>query len=952
MLKLTGTIMAALLATAAPALAAPVAPAPTKVLVDQVRIPYDQFTLANGLRVIVHTDRKTPVVAVSVWYHIGSKDEPVGKGGFAHLFEHLMFYGSEHNNGVFFKRLEDVGATDSNGSTWFDRTNYFENVPTPALDLALFLESDRMGHLLGAIDQKKLDAQRGVVQNEKRQGDNQPYGLTDYAVLEGLFPPGHPYRHDTIGSMADLQAASLDDVKNWFRANYGPNNAVVVLAGDIDLATAKPLMEKYFGDIPRGPEPRRFVATVPRRTTTTRETMHDAVANPRLTRAYALPARTDAVTPLVDIAATILANGATSRLYEDLVRDKRLAVGVSGGVSAFEKVSQAQFTVDVAPGVDPAVVDKRIDELFAKFLKDGPTADEVERVVTRNVAGTIRGLEAVGGFGGKAVSLAEGAVYAGDPGYYRTELQRYADATPASVAAAARTWLARGDFRLTVLNGKREARDVAKSIAGPEDAPKGATAPPIRTAVAGAPKGVDRSVLPTVTGVPDLVLPAVERATLANGLKVTLARRTTVPVVRMTLAFDAGLAADDKAKPGLTSLMLALLDEGTTTRTGPEIARSEERLGVSIGASAALDRTRVGMDALKPNLAASLDLFSDIVRHPVFPADQIERVRGQALAGIAQELADPGALARRTLPGLIWGPDHPYGRPGSGTVAGVKAVTRADLIAFHDRTIRPDTAEIFVVGDVTMAELKPLLESTLGDWKAPATPRVVKTFATITPPPAARIVLIDRPGSPQSIIRGGVVLPIKGVDDPLVLRVGNDILGGLSTSRLNSDIREAKGWAYGVGSAIGDAREQVSFSVVAPVQTDRTGDSIAAMIADVAGLRTKPIDATELTGAVNNSVRSLPGEFESGGAVLGALERNALLGRPDDFYTKLSDRYRAMTPAEVNAAAVALNVDRMTWVVVGDRATVEPQLRKLGLPLEVRRDAPGATVPRAAPRRK
>ena len=932
MRSLLGIVFAAALIAAAPVSV----PAPTASLVEQVRIPYDSFVLANGLRVIVHTDRKTPVVAVSVWYHIGSKDEPVGKTGFAHLFEHLMFYGSEHNDGVFFKKLEDVGATDANGTTWFDRTNYFENVPTPALDLALFLESDRMGHLLGAIDQKKLDAQRGVVQNEKRQGDNQPYGLTDYAVLEGLFPPGHPYRHDTIGSMADLDAASLEDVKNWFRANYGPNNAVLVLAGDIDVAKARTLVNKYFGDIPRGPEPRRFAVAVPKRTVTTRETMHDAVANPRLIRTFAVPARTDKATPLVDIAATILANGATSRLYEDLVRDKRLAVSVSGGVQAFEKVSYAQFEIDVAPGVDPGVVDKRVDELFAKFLKDGPTADEVARVATRNVAGTIRGLEAVGGFGGKAVSLAEGAVYAGDPEYYRTELARYADATPATVAAAAREWLSRGDFRLSVLPGKREARDIAKSVAGTEDAPTGATAPPVRVAVAGAPAGVDRSVLPQVTAVPDLVFPAVERTTLSNGLKVTLARRTTVPVVRMMLSFDAGLAVDDRAKPGTTSLMLALLDEGTTTRSGPEIARAEERLGAGIGAGAGFDRTRVTLDALKPNLAASLDLFADIVRHPSFPADQVERVRGQALSGIAQELTDPGALARRTLPPLIWGASHPYAVIGSGTVAGVKAVTRADLLGAHERTVRPDTAELFVVGDVTIAELKPLLEASFGDWRAPAVPPASKTFATVAPPSASRIILIDRPGSPQSLIRGGVVLGLKGIDDPLALRVANDALGGLLTSRLNSDIREAKGWAYGVNSGVSDNREQLAFQVVAPVQTDRTGDSLKAMIADIDQLRSRPIGAGELSGAVNNSVRSLPGDFESGGSVLAALERNALLGRPDDFYTKLSDRYRAMTPAEVNAAAKALTADRMIWVVVGDRATVEPQLKQLGLPVEVR----------------
>ena len=927
--------MRRLLAAFAALLLIGAAPAPTADLVRAVDIAHDDFTVDNGLRVIVHTDRKTPVVAVSVWYHIGSKDEPAGKTGFAHLFEHLMYYGSENNNGVFFKKLEEVGATDANGTTFFDRTNYFENVPTPALELALFLESDRMGHLLGAVDQTKLDAQRGVVQNEKRQGDNQPYGLVDYALLEGLFPPGHPYRHSTIGSMADLDAASLDDVKNWFRANYGPNNAVLVLAGDIDVATARPLVEKYFGDIARGPEPRRFAAPVPRRDRTTRETMRDSVASSRLVRAYVLPGRADAVVPLVDVAATVLAGGQTSRLYDALVRKERLAVSVSGGVQALEKVSWAQFEIDVVPGVDPAKVEARADALIAQFLKTGPTADEVQRVATRAVAGTIRGLEAVGGFGGKAVSLAEGAVYMRDPDFYKIELARYANATPAAVAGAARTWLSKGDHRIAVLPGTRTARDIAKAIDSKADAPSGATAPPIRAAK--TTPGVDRSKPPAVAGLPDLVFPPVERATLSNGMRVTLARRTTVPVVRVLLSFDAGLAADDRAKPGTTSLMLALLDEGAGKRNGVEIAAAKERLGAQIGTPAGLDRTRVSLDALKPNLAPSLDLLADIVRRPNFPPGDLERVRGQALAGIAQELSDPGGIARRILPGLMWGPTHPYATLGSGTPAGVKAVTRADLIAAHARSIRPDTGEIFAVGDTTMAELRPLLEARFGDWRAPTVPPARKTFATVAPPAVERIVLIDRPGAPQSLIRGGVVLPIKGTDDPLALRVANDVIGGLSTSRLNSDLRETKGWAYGVGSSIGDAREQISFQVAAPVQTDKTGESIAAIRTILARAKSDAmLDKAEVEGATQNSIRTLPGDFEGGDTLLSALERNALLGRRDDFYTTLSGRYRKLSPREINAATAAIRSDRLTWVVVGDRKLVEPQLRKLGLPIEIR----------------
>ena len=922
---LLATPLAGPVLLSAPALGAP---APVADLVKAVDIPHESFTLKNGLRVIVHTDRKAPIVAVSVWYHIGSKDEPAGKTGFAHLFEHLMFGGSENNKGSYIKTLEGIGATNLNGTTWFDRTNYFENVPTPALPLALYFESDRMGHLLGAITQETLDLQRGVVQNEKRQGDNDPLGLTQYATLAAVFPVGHPYRHSTIGSMADLDAASMDDVRGWFRSNYGPNNAVLVLAGDIDVAAARPLVERYFGDIPAGPAVTRLATPVPVWNETRRETLYDQIPTPQLSRNWVAPGRLDPAAPLVDIAMTILAGGSSSRLYNDLVRDKKLAVAVSGSAQAFEKVTLAEIAATLAKGVDPAAVETRIDAVLANFLKSGPTADEVSRVVTRNVAGTIRGLEAVGGYGGKAVALAEGAVYAGDADFYKTELAAYAAATPASVLAAARQWLAKGDYRQTVMPGKRPDAE----ITAPRSATKPAAARPVAI--------VARGPAPLLGGTPTLTVAPVERAVLSNGMHIELARRATIPVVQVMLSFDGGYGADDRARLGIQNLALSLLDEGAAGMTGPQIAEAGERLGASIGAGADADRTRISLNALKPNFGGSLALFADIVQRPTFDPVELNRVRGQILTGIAQEEADPGSIARRLLPVLLYGNSHPYGVPGtgSGTVAGVSAVTHDDLVAWHKRWIRPDNGTIFVVGDITMPELKAQLETSFGGWRPDAaTQKGSKTFPDVAPPATARIILIDRPGSPQSLIRGGVVLPVKGSDDPIALQAANDILGGLFSSRLNTDIREQKAWAYGVGSGISGVRDRVAMQIAAPVQADRTGDSMAAIIADVKALTsTKPIDSAERDNTIDNSVRSLPGDFERGAALLGAIEKNAVYGRGDDYYARLVPRLQALTPAQLNAAAQMLSTDRFTWIVVGDRKTVEPQLAKLGLPIEVR----------------
>jgi predicted Zn-dependent peptidase len=917
-------LMLAGVATAQPA-ATPAAPASIARLVEQVSLPYEQFTMDNGLRVIVHTDRKAPIVAVSVWYHIGSKDEPAGKSGFAHLFEHLMFYGSENNDGVFFKKLEDVGATNANGTTWFDRTNYFENVPTQALDLALFLESDRMGWLLGAVTQAKLDAQRGVVQNEKRQGENQPLGLTQEATLKALFPAGHPYAHDSIGSMADLNAASLGDVQSWFRANYGPNNAVLVLAGDIDVATARSLVTKYFGAIPRGPEVKRLPAPVPMWTEVRRETLKDRIPSPRISWNWVVPGRLDQAAVLNDVALTVLAGGASSRLYNALVRESRLAVSVSGGVQAFEKVGMAEIEVTLAPDAKLADVEAKVNQVLTEFIAKGPTADEVARVATRNVASTIRGLEAVGGFGGKAVALAEGAVYAGDPEFYRTELGWYANAAPADVQAAARKWLGQGAYIQTVLPGERPPV---------EEVPP----PPKVAAAAPPPKGPQRMALPDVGPPPLLQWPQIARFTLANGLKVELAQRTTVPLVRMLLSLDGGMAADERDKLGIQQMALALLDEGHDGLAGTEIAELRERLGAGIGAGAGLDRTKLTLDALKSNLPQSLALFAAIVQRPDFPAAELERVRGQMLSALAQEASNPSSIAQRLLTPALYGINHPYGAPpsGLGTVASVKALSREALIAWHNRWVRPDNGTLFVAGDITAAELKPLLEASFGQWQAPASPRGTVMAAAPAPAKPARILFVDRPNSPQSLILAGSLLPIAGSQDLIAQRAAADVLGGLSTSRINTDIREEKNWAYGAYAGLSDGKGQLRSLIYAPVQTDRTGDSIKAIMADIAAIKTtRPITAEERGRTIANSVLALPGEFERGSSFLSAMERNQLLGRPDDYYVTAARRLGALTVDDLNEAVQLFDTDQLLWVVVGDRAKVEPQLKGLGLPLEV-----------------
>ncbi|MDT0509078.1 pitrilysin family protein [Novosphingobium sp. MMS21-SN21R] len=919
-------------------------PAPLADLVSKVQIPYESFKLDNGLTVLVHTDRKAPVVAVSVWYGVGSKNEPKGKTGFAHLFEHLMFNGTENVPGDFFQPLQQVGATDLNGTTWFDRTNYYQTVPTPALDMTLMMESDRMGHLLGAVTQTVLDNQRGVVQNEKRQGDNEPYAMVEYETLETLYPSGHPYHHSTIGSMADLDSASLDDVKNWFRGNYAPNNAILVLAGDIDAATAKAKVAKWFGDIPSGPAVKPVTAPVPTLPAPAAKTIKDQVATTRIYRMWAIPGLDNPDYLPLDLAASVLGGLASSRLDDALVRQQKVAVSVVADASIFAQAGQFSVHADVTPGQDPAKVGAALDAEIARFVKDGPSADEMLRAATSATAGEIRGLERTGGGSGKAPTLAEGLLYNGDAQHYRTELARIAAMKPAEVTAAMQKWLSRPVFALTVEPGTRteggEARGgfFTREASGgrpayfrdPDALAKGA---PVSSVAA-----ADRSKLPAVGELTPLDFPTIERGTLKNGIPVFFAKRSAVPTVSVRVSFDAGYAADPKSALGTQSLLLSLMDEGTEKLSGTELARVRERLGANLRLSANGDTTSFQLDALTPNLAPSLGLLSDVVLHPALDPAELERVRTQQLAGIAAELKNPAALASRTLNPALFGKAFPYAFPptGTGDPAVVKTLSRADLAAFHARWFRPDTAKIFVVGDTTLDQVVKMLDGSFGSWKAYRMARPMKDFSAAIPPAKARVILVDRPGSPQSYIMGGKVLDAKGTDDLVALNTANDVLGGNFLGRINMNLREDKGWSYGTFNGVTEPLDRISFRVIAPVQTDRTGEAIAEVRKEIAAFTgTSGVKAEELDWSTKGSARELPGMFETSAAVLDGMAKIVTYGRPDDYYETLSARYGKMTTAEADKAfRDKITGDGIVWVVVGDAAKVKPQLSGLGLPVE------------------
>ena len=871
-----------------------------------VDIPFQKFVLDNGLTVIVHEDHKAPIVAVNLWYHVGSKNERPGKTGFAHLFEHLMFGGSEHAPGRYIDAMERIGATDLNGTTNSDRTNYFENVPTSALDLTLWMESDRMGHLLGALDQKTLDLQRGVVQNEKRQGENQPYGVARQLITQNTYPAGHPYSWTTIGEMADLDAASMKDVQEWFKTYYGPSNVILVLAGDIDAKTAKEKAEKYFGDIPAGPPVAHQEAWIAKMTGTHRQKVQDRVPQARIYKIWNIPEYGNADADYLDLVSDVLSTGKTSRFYKRLVYDDQIATNANAFVALSEIGGQFRVQATARPGQDLAQVEKELDEELARFLREGPTAEELQRVKTEYAATFIRGIERIGGFGGKSDRLAQSQVFRGKPDAYKESLKRVRDATAEDLKAAANRWLADGVYALEVH-----------------------PFPQFKTASTGA----DRSKAPATGTPPDLKLPKLQRTTLSNGLKVILAERHEVPLVNLWMTADAGYAADQFAAPGTASMTSSLLDGGTSTRTALQISDQLAALGAELRAYSNLDLSIVQLSSLRAKLDPSLELFADVILNPSFPESDFTRQQKQQLAAIEREQNTPVQMALRVFPGLLYGAGHAYGNPltGSGTTDSVTKMKREELVKFHQTWYRPNNATLVVVGDTTLGEIKPKLEKLFANWKTGQIPK--KNVGTVSLASKSTVYLMDKPGALQSVIIAGVIAPPTANPKEIAIEAMNDGLGGMFGSRLNMNLREDKHWSYGARSLLWGARAQRPFIAFAPVQTDKTKESLAEMNKEFRGiLGDHPLSADELVKIQANETLSLPGSRETQDSVGRSIIDLVQFGLPDDYHETYAGKVRALKTSDVeDAAKTVVHPDNLIWVIVGDRAKIEAGVKELGL---------------------
>lgn len=870
-----------------------------------IDIPYKEYVLDNGLRLIVHEDHKAPIVAVNVWYHVGSKNEKPGKSGFAHLFEHLMFNGSENFDDDYFQVLEKIGGTDLNGTTNTDRTNYFQNVPVAALDQVLWLESDRMGHLLGAIGQEKLDEQRGVVQNEKRQGENQPYGRQWQLITDAIWPEGHPYSWTVIGSMEDLNAASLEDVKEWFQTYYGTANAVLSVAGDVQPDEVHEKVKKYFGSISSGPTLTRPEVNIAKRTEDTRQYYEDRVPEARIVQVWNVPPWGTKAMVYLDLASDLLSAGKTSRLYQKLQYEDQLVSSIYAYVNPMEIAGTFTIQANVKPGESVEEVENEINQVLQEFLEKGPTQEELDRIKAQYFANFIKGTERIGGFGGKSDILAMNEVYGTTPGFYKETLEAVANTTLRDIQQTVQTWLSSGKHTLV-------CKPFPEYQAASTDA--------------------DRSKLPEMGEVAVASFPEIQKATLKNGMNIVLAQRKDVPTLVMNLLVNAGYAADQSGQPGTAALAMNMMDEGTQDMDALEINEKLQTLGASLQTYSDLDMSYVRMSTLKPTLDESLDLYADVILNPAFPESELSRLRNEQIAGIQREKATPFSMALRVAPKLLYGEDHAYSNPltGSGYTETVEKIKRDDLVAFYNNWFKPNNATLAVVGDITLDELVSKLEGKFGQWKKGEVPD--RNIASVSNKKGNVLYLMDRPESQQSIVIAGYVTKPYGEVSEIALEAMNNVLGGEFTSRLNMNLREDKHWAYGARSFFVGAKGQRPFLAYAPVQTDKTKESVEEIKKELTTFAgDKPVTKEEFEKTQNNTVLQLPGRWETTDEVGNSLTEMVKYKLDEDYFQTYGERVKNLTLDEIKKVSQEMvHPNQIQWFVVGDKEKVLSGLKEVG----------------------
>jgi zinc protease len=873
-------------------------------------VSFEKFVLPNGLQVILHVDRKLPIVHVNEWFHVGSKNEKPGRTGFAHLFEHEMFEGSKNAPGKYFGRAEQAGANlmegGVNGTTNTDRTNYFITVPSGSLEYVLWLESDRLATLGDYLTRENLDAQRAVVKNERRQGlENQPYGRAFKLIVENLFPAGHPYSWPVIGSHEDLTAASLEDVQDFFRRYYTPSNLSLVIAGDFDPAAAKRLVEKYFGGIPAGPPLDRPGRWVPSLSGEKVVEASDRVPQERVYMVWPSPPFYAPGDAELDLTSLILTDGLASRLQKVLVYDRQLCTTVTAFQQSMEIASLYAIVATARPGASLPEIEKVVTAEIARLAREGPAPAELARAQTKWEFNFVTGLERIGGFGGKADLLNSYNTFLGDPGRFQFDQDRYKRATTEGVRKTVALWIDTPDRLLVRFH--------------PE---QGGRAPDV---------ALDRSRPPALGADAPFRAPEVRSARLENGLEVFVVERRELPKVAVTFAARAGSIADPPGKEGTAYLTAETMRLGTKARGALTIETAFSDLGTSLELNTERESARLSLEVLSRNLGPAIDLLADIVRNPTFPGTEVEREKKRHLDALAQQARDARAVAARVRSMLVFGPTHAYGRAVQGLPGTVEGVTREDLASFHRARFTPGGSALLFAGDIGLDEARALAGKAFGSWSGPPPAEI-----RLTPPapaPAGRIYLIDRQDAAQTVVTQAIPGLPRSSPDYFALTLADGVWGGGAASRLDMNLREDKGYSYGVFSALRPFRGGGIWFSAGGVQTDKTKESVAEFekeLKAIAGAR--PITTEEFEFQKSRIIRGYAQQFESLSRVVGRIADLWTEGMPMTELQREYDETGKISLEAVRAAAVKYaRPDQTALLLVGDRAKIERGVRELNL---------------------
>jgi zinc protease len=906
-------------------------------------IPIEKYSLANGLTVVLHEDHSDPIAAVAIYYHVGSSRETAGKTGFAHLFEHMMFQKSENvGEDQFFKNLQGAGG-QLNGSTSQDRTNYYEVVPKNALEMALWMESDRMGYLENTVTKKALANQQNVVQNEKRQSvDNAPYGFNQGLILKNLYPKGHPYSWTVIGEMQDLTNATVEDVKAFHRKFYSPNNAFLVITGDINKDEVKAMVEKYFGEIPAGEKIEKRAAQPAVLSSTVKLYHEDNFARaPQLTMVFPSVEMFSKDSYALDYLANLLANSKKAPLYTVLVKDKKLTSRVMARSGAQEIAGSFIISVTANPGVNLSDVEKAIFEGFDKFEKDGFSEEDLTRIKAGNETGFYRGFSSDQS---KAFTLAEYTMFTGDPEFYKKDLANTQAVTMADVKAAFKKYIKGKNFVETsfvpkgqvnlAVEGSVNAGIVEEDVTKAAEVQAGEIP---EEALVKTPSKIDRSVMPPVGPDPEVTIPTPWSGSLSNGMKITGIKQSELPMVQYSIVIDGGHMLDNIDKAGVANLVATMMNEGTKNKTPEQLEDAIGLLGASIRISSENEDISIDVSALSKNFEKTLTLVEEILLEPRWDEEQFALAKSRIINTLKRNAASPSYLASNTLNKLIFG-ENILAVEATGTEASVSAITIDDLKEYYNKYFSPSVAKFLVVGDVDQIKVETALAGLNTKWQ----PKQVTIPEIKVPGPPARstIYFVDVPGAKQSVISIGAPSIPRTDPDFYPATVANYKLGGSFNGVFNLILREEKGFTYGARSSFSGAKNYGSFVATSMVRTNSTFESVFIFKTEMEKYRKsipqEYIDFTKSSLLKGNALR-----FETAGILLGMLNTMTSYNLPADYVKQEEAFVKGLTvEKELELAKKYIDPSKMYYVVVGDAKTQLKPLEKIGLgkPVMVNKD--------------